>query len=509
MIKFILIKRVLEKIKGIFKSKKNMSYKFPEVDVAELEKKINIKENATQDGQNNIPKPESQTFSVCENESIVACDALRENEVSKASNHLSSIKNNIINETAELGKKHFFINTLKGNIDKTLTEAVGKLSPENQSFQTEQKHVVNYKLEHKINREPHTLTPLNIFISLGVIAFLFYFEMELNTTLLAPAMRGGGMEGKAVASAVAILNVFVSFGAGYLFIKNIHHVSSIKRRLAQIGLFFYTIFIIYINGVMGAFRANAEAIKAVKKFGQSAAETGNEIVAEQGNALLWFIGTVEFDVYPLILTFVGITFAIASLWDGYLFDDRYPGYGKVGKKRDQSKKKIDEYLYALPTEVSQKFNLEGKKNSELRDLLISKNIPIWRKNINDLEETFENYKRFAGRIEFAIDHCCGEYRAINNQFRTAALPKYWLDESGKMKNKYYELRPERKDPEQVFPGYNSLYLKKNEIEKNLESYQNKITEESNQYQAEVNSYREEVNKKVDSIISKYEVNLNA
>ena len=47
-----------------------------------------------------------------------------------------------------------------------------------------------------------------------------------------------------------------------------------------------------------------------------------------------------------------------------------------------------------------------------------------------------------------------------------------------MKNKYYELRPERKDPEQVFPGYNSLYLKKNEIEKNLESYQNKITEES-------------------------------
>ena len=144
-------------------------------------------------------------------------------------------------------------------------------------------------------------------------------------------------------------------------------------------------------------------------------------------------------------------------------------------------------------------------------MLISKNIPIWRKNVNDLEETFENYKRFARRIEFAIDHCCGEYRAINNQFRaaTAELPKYWLDESGKMKNKYYELRPERKDPEQVFPGYNSLYLKKNEIEKNLESYQNKITEESNQYQAEVNSYREEVNKKVDSIISKYEVNLNA
>ena len=41
---------------------------------------------------------------------------------------------------------------------------------------------------------------------------------------------------------------------------------------------------------MGAFRANAEAIKAVKKFGSSASETGSEIAAEQGNELLWFIG---------------------------------------------------------------------------------------------------------------------------------------------------------------------------------------------------------------------------
>ena len=132
---------------------------------------------------------------------------------------------------------------------------------------------------------------------------------------------------------------------------------------------------------MGAFRANAEAIKAVKKFGASASDTATQAVAEQGSALLWFLGTVRFDVYPLILTFVGISFAIASLWDGYLFDDRYPGYGKVGKKRDENLKDIERVRRGLSTEVLSKFKKEIKDTSETRDKLISQNISDWMEHV--------------------------------------------------------------------------------------------------------------------------------
>ena len=508
MMKFGFLKKIIRSIKNIFKGNK-MGYKFPLFKVAEIEKGIDISKEASEDGKNDIPRSDARTFSICENEAIAKCDALRQKEVSNAAEYLASIKSIIINQTAELGKKHFFLNNIKASVEQTITEAKGKLSPLWDSFKTEQRHVQNYKLEHKINREPHTLTMTSIFISLGVIAFLFYFEMELNTTLLAPAMRTGGMGGQAVASAVAILNVFVSFGAGYLFIKNIHHVSSFKRRLAQIGLFIYTIFIIYLNGVMGAFRANAEAIKAVKKFGATASDTAAQAVAEQGSALLWFLGTVRFDVYPLVLTFVGITFAIASLWDGYLFDDRYPGYGKVGKKRDENLKEIERLTHALSTEKLSKFKREIKDTSEKRDKLIGQNITEWSKNINKLENTFENYKRFASQLDDGIDHCIGEYRAINNKFRKTAEPKYWFDDNGKMRTRYYDLAPEKKDPEKVFPSYASLYLKKNEIEQELEKYQNKITEEANQYLAELNTCQEETNKIVEDLISKYTFNIDA
>ena len=503
-----MISKLIAWFKSAFMRGNNMSFEFPLFQVAEIEKDINIAKEAAQDGKNDIPRSDSQTFSICENEAIAKCDELRQKEVSKAAQYLSSIKNTIINQTAELGKKHFFLDNIKASVKQTITEVKGRLAPLHDSFKTEQKHVKNYKLEHNINREPHTLTLISILISLGIIAFLFYFEMELNKNLLAPAMRTGGMGGQAVASAVAILNVFVSFGAGYLFIKNIHHIRSFKRRLAQIGLFIYTLFIIYINGVMGAFRANAEAIKAVKKFGASASDTTTQAIVEQGNALLWFLGTVRFDVYPLILTFVGITFAIASLWDGYLFDDRYPGYGKVGKKRDEDLKNIDRYLHAFPTEVLAKFKKEIKDTSETRDKLISFNVAEWSKNVSCLENTFENYKRFSTQLDDGIDHCIGEYRAINNKFRKpSSEPKYWFDDNGKMRTRYYDLRPEKKDPEKVFPGYSSLYLKKDEIEQELEKYQNKITEEANQYLAALNTYQDEINKIVEEVIAKNKVNL--
>ena len=501
--------KLLNKVINFTKVKNIMGYEFPLFKVAEIEKDINISKEAAQDGQNDIPRTDSQTFSICENEAIAKCDALRQKEVSNAAKYLASIKDVIMNQGAELGKKHFFLNNLKASIEHTITEAKGKLSPLISSFKTEQRHVQNYKLEHKISREPHTLTPMSILISLGVIAFLFYFEMELNTRLLAPAMADGQLGGKAVASAVAILNVFVSFGAGYLLIKNIHHVRTLKRRIAQFGLVIYTLFIIYLNGLMGAFRASAEAKLKVKKFGKAATDSSVEVATEQGNELLWFLGTVEFGVYPIILMFVGITFAVASLWDGYLFDDRYPGYGKVGKKRNEDIKEIERLRHALSSEVLLTFRKEIKDSSDNRDRLIKVNVTEWSKNITNLENTFENYKRFATQLDDGIDHCIGEYRAINNKYRKTAEPKYWFDDNGKMRTRYYDLRSEKKDPEKVFPGYASLYLKKGEIDKELQMYQNKITEEANQYLSEVNTYQDEINKIVDEIRSKHEVNVDA
>ena len=70
---------------------RKMSYIFTNVNVKQIEDKINLKENATNDGKNNLPRSSSETFSNCENEAIITADEFRNNQVSKAVDYLSLI----------------------------------------------------------------------------------------------------------------------------------------------------------------------------------------------------------------------------------------------------------------------------------------------------------------------------------------------------------------------------------------------------------------------------------
>mgnify|MGYP001098287095 FL=1 len=55
------------------------------------------------------------------------------------------------------------------------------------------------------------------------------------------------------------------------------------------------------------------------------------------------------------------------------------------------------------------------------------------------------------------------------------------------------------NPEIVFKDYTVLYLNKDQIEKKIESYQNKIQDEANDFINKLNTYNDEINKKIGSI----------
>ena len=63
----------------------------------------------------------------------------------------------------------------------------------------------------------------------------------------------------------------------------------------------------------------------------------------------------------------------------------------------------------------------------------------------------------------------------------------------------------KKDPNKVFRDFAVLYLNKDQIEKKIEDYQNKIQEEANEFINNINSYSDETNKKIEEIRSKYAI----
>ena len=492
-----LMRKIINLLGKIFKGGV-MSFEFPTFKVAEIEEAIRLKETATNDGKNNLPRSDSRTFSNCENEGITKTDEFRNNQVKKAAEYLKPVKEKIIDATAILDQKPYYFEQFENSIRKTLNDATGKLSNLFSSLQIENNHVRTFKLENKLTREPRSLSLISIIIGIVVIAVLFLIELRVNTNLLAPAMTSGKKEGMAIAGAVAGLNVLVSFFIGYIALKHFHHIDLKKRIIAKVGLFFYTIFIIYINWSMGAYRAFYEATGV----NLTDVLTG-EAVAEAVSGNPTYPWTITLTFTSLILVFVGIGFALLSLVDGYFFDDRYPGYGSVGKERKEKKEEINRIRQHISTEVISKFKSELKNTREKQEKLQKETLRAWSSNCTEIENVFEKYRRFGDHIDDGLDHIVGEYRSVNSMFRTSPEPEYWKDDKGKVKTRVYNLKEEKKQPEKVFLDFKSLYLARDEIDKKIKFYQDQINNLAIQYIGQINEYQEKVNKEIKDIIDKY------
>lgn len=277
--------------------------------------------------------------------------------------------------------------------------------------------------------------------------------------------------------------------------------------------------------MMGAYRAIYEThgIKMLATLGQekSEAQLAMEAMCGKGYVLTnaaevtagaeaacasavtpWLI---DLTLQSTVLLFIGIGFALISLIDGYFFNDPYPGYGRIGKHRNENKTEIDRIREHLASEMATHFNKVTTSANNKRNQLIKVDLVNWTKEITDLEHTFADYVRFAKQIDDGVDNQCGKYRGINSTYRSAEKPKYWSDEAGRVKKRYYDLPADKKNPESVFPAFATLYLKKDEIEKKIENYRNKITTAFDQFNVDLNKYREEVNKIIEDIRKEYDV----
>ena len=494
------LKKIYYRIKNYLFKKEFMAFDFPNVAVDEIEKKIGLKKLAENDGRNNLPPTNSNVRSITEEEAITEYDNIRHKAVDDAVEYLDPIKNKIIGYHSKLSEKHFFIDGFKERVKQTLNMAKGKLSKIHDMYRTQNRELDHFKLSNGITRDPKSLTPVKIIIGILIVAGLFYTEYVVNKKLLAPAMTGGESEAQGIVWAVAALNVFISFIAGYFLLKNIHIKDGLRKMISKITLSIYSIFIIYLNWCLGAFRALAEKKGQVIAWGQTE-QTVSEVA---GNVL--YPWTVEFSFYAFVLTLVGISFALFSLMDGYFFDDPYPGYGSVGKGRNENKKEINNIRENLLNEVGLLFKKETQKISEKRGQLIADTLKNWSVNITKLESVFASYTRFVQKISDDTEHIIKEYISLNSMFRSEPAPKYWTSDGTNVKARHYVLEDEKADPKKVFPDLAQIYLDNNQIEEETKKFNDNIVEESNKYQTDLNNYKIEVDKEIGQLREEFKVN---
>ena len=146
-----------------------------------------------------------------------------------------------------------------------------------------------------------------------------------------------------------------------------------------------------------------------------------------------------------------------------------------------------------------KFKNEIRKTNEKKQSIIENVIrKDWTPNVTALQNIFDGYKRFIVELNGALKHATEEYRRINETYRNTPIPSYFETYLG------IKLNDNHNDTKLVFAGYSELYLGKDQIEKQMSTYLNKIEDEGDDYINLINNYHEnEVKKKIEEIRNKY------
>ena len=302
--------------------------------------------------------------------------------------------------------------------------------------------------------------------------------------LLAEAI--GEEEGFAYSSAVAGLNVMVSALVGYFVLKGAVHF---KQRASRVWLMFvmflYGILITYINVCLGAVRAIYDNTDTQQSF--AGIDIGGEGAAEGLNPLYFW--NVDWNFLSLVLTFVGITFAVISLIDAYLYNDTYPGYGSVAKNREAARLEINKTSENLGNETNKIFNNEHSKSGHILRDLLEKDLKELVNYSNHVTHVFDTYKDYILKAERDIIHITEEYRRRNENIRTDKVrPAYW--------DKKFEFVSKMKTPEEIFSNCKDYYFPGDKIQEEVSIHQKRLTEEQIQYEKELNNLKDETDKKI-------------
>ena len=282
--------------------------------------------------------------------------------------------------------------------------------------------VRQFKIQNNLmaGREPQVHKKQFQFLKILVPVVLFVTEVSLNITGLAEVLSGS--EAVITSVMLSLVNVGLSFAVGMLILTHFFNpVGASKSKVFYTPfLGIYLLILIYINAVMGVFRAMTE--KANMTLDPEAAiAISNEAITA---AVYPFddLGSITFGGFFLML--VGFFFAFLTLLDAYFFKDPIPGYGKLGEARAAAEKRLDKIkhedtLVFTSTETSE-LARQNSKHEERLDANES-----WKYYVDQLQVIVEYYEQFNTLTKEVLDSAMSLYREQNEKFRTTPSPAYF------------------------------------------------------------------------------------
>ena len=455
-----------------------------------IERKYPPRSKGQDDGRRGLPSSNSTIMSDCERESISAGEDHIKDQIQKARPILNNSENKIdtTKTKIETNSFHDLPIDLKTFYSSEMSKFKQNLEQDYEDWKNANRDLESFKDDHQISREPILKTTNQILLSLAVMFVLLAIEIFANTNFLKTALFGGKAQATVVSASIATINVVVSFLVGSILMRNINHF---KKSVSSMAYFFtglYVTFYVWINFSLGVYRTRSE--DEMLKFSLTGENLDPQKLLEFGRESMqpWlYISDLNLVGWALVI--IGITFASIGLYDGYQFDDKYPGYGKIGKK-ENSKRKIA--LQRIADHKLKIVNLFNDFNNQAKSIhkIDMENIELWATEVNTFQLYFISYQDAVMEWESDLKHIIDEYRDNNLKYRQTPAPSYF-GKPFKFSEKFYNASEMFSSMKNVFMNDQERNNLKNEMIKLVQNHYNSCSDKLDQLKSDIESNTED------------------
>lgn len=438
-----------------------------EFDQDKQRKNLRLEVLGRQDGLENIPGSSTTgaEMTATEFQVVNVCQEKLDKVAKTTSYALSYLDDSLEKLYMKIGEPNFQRISQDGNFKiKELKQiAKNQLIDARKDERQQYGYLAYFKRSNGITRAAEY--PESKILGYGLLIFIVVVETIINSYFFARASDFGLLGGAMQAAMVSIVNVLWSFVMAVIAYRGLHYRSAFRKMAAIIGVMIHICAAIAINLAVAHYRdliaidpATAMSL-TLEKLRQAPIE-----LATLDAALLFIIGCV---------------ISLISVWKGYTFDDRYPGYGAQDRKHQKS---VRAYRSTRDSVIEN--SSETLSDSFIRvDELINEQ----KKRVAHANSVLSSMKTINGRFK-------STQSAINDVLRSLLIIY-------RQENRAIRIEPEPKYFTQYFPTVEHSYAlppitthesKLSTLNDSIEIWQSKANDVKEELQLAIDALREEM-----------------
>jgi hypothetical protein len=247
----------------------------------------------------------------------------------------------------------------------------------------------------------------------GALVAMVVVEAAMNGIWFAEGNDLGLVGGVGQALVFAAVNIALGFLAGRTAFRYVLHRSWQLRCIAMAGIAVFVATALGLNLAIAHYRDLAQVSSS-----DASAKAIGELLSKP---------LALSDLGSWLLLAMGLLFSALACWDGFMFDDPYPGYGRRHRELVAAQDDLSDFREDVLREL-ERIRDSGSKNigiavrnasafAQQRVVLASR-----------LVEFVKDYERHCKDVKYALRVLIEEYRNANRKARPTQAPPYFDQE---------------------------------------------------------------------------------